>query len=987
MAKELPVDKLRRICDPQTLGWDTTEEVEPLESIIGQERAVRSLEFGLGIQDSGFNIYVAGPPGTGKTTAVRRFLEEVAKEKPVPPDWCYVNNFRDSYRPNALRLPPGHGRAFQKDMKNLVEWARREIPRVFESDEYVAQKEETVQGVQKQKQELLSRMGEKAKEEGFLLQMSPMGLLIIPVKDGEPLSEEEFSALSPEVKGQLLQKREGLQEELKKAMRQVRGLDKEANEAVQALDREVALFAVGPSVDGLVEKYESLPEVVDYLNAVRDDIVDNLSLFRGEAEAQTAAPVPTPGAKELPFRKYEVNVVVDNSELEGAPVVMELNPTYSNLFGRIEKEAQFGSLVTDFTLIREGSLHRANGGYLVLPVDEMMSNLFSWDSLKRALRNEEIAVEEAGERLGFITSKGLRPEPIPLDAKIVLIGQSTPYRLLYTWDEDFGELFKVKADFDTRMARTDENIGDYAAFVCTLCNEEGLRHLDASALAKLIEHSSRLAEDQMKLSARFGEISDIIREASFYATQEGAAYVTTAQVQKAIEEKFYRSNLVQERISEAIERGRVMIDAVGEEVGQVNGLSVYSLGDIAFGRPTRITASVGLGRGGVVDIEREANLAGPIHSKGVMILSGYLADKYTQDKPLSLSARLVFEQSYSEIDGDSASSTELYALLSGLSGLPLKQGIAVTGSVSQKGEVQAIGGVNEKIEGFFETCKIKGLTGEQGVLIPASNVQNLMLKEEVVEAVREGKFHIWSVETVDEGIEILTGVEAGGRGDDGSFEQDSVNDRVDKRLQELAERIRDFGKESKSGNGGEKEDSQSPDGSSSASGAAYAEFPLPTVIYNLITLGGALVVGGVIVAQFGLWPTLGYLMLLALTAGGLLTLVCARCSYYGRRCALGLGKAAGLVFKRRDEEEFFGTWPQFVVLLLLVLALLLPIAGGVILLVEGFSAGRLALLAALVGLLLAGLIPHPKLVCSHCRQGECGACPVGRRFWKTERTE
>jgi lon-related putative ATP-dependent protease len=799
MAEELPVDKLRRTCDPRMLVYETTEEMQPLETIIGQERAVRALEFGLGIKEWGFNIYVAGPPGTGKTTAVKRFLEKVARGKAVPSDWCYVYNFRDSYRPQALRLPPGRGREFQKDVKNLVDGVRREIPRIFESDEYAAKREETVQGFQRQRQELLSQMGEKAQAEGFFLQMSPMGLMIIPVMEGKPLSEEEFRALSPEVREAVLEKREGLQEELKRAMRQLTSLEKKANEALQALDQEVALYAVGPLVSELLEEYDDLPEVVAHLKKVRDDIVENLALFRGETQTQPTPSLPMPGAAELPFRKYEVNVVVDNSELEGAPVVMELNPTYNNLFGRIEKEAQFGALITDFTMIRGGSLHRANGGYLVLPVEELLRNPFSWDSLKRAIRSKEIAVEEAGERLGFVTTKSLRPESVPLDAKVVLIGQPAPYHLLYAWDEDFSELFKVKADFDTSMDRIDENARDYAAFVCTLCGEEGLKHLDASALAKIIEHSSRLAEDQEKLSARFGEISDIIREASFYATQEDSTCVTAVHVQKAIEEKFYRSNLVQERVNEMIERGTLKIDVAGEKVGQVNGLSVASLGDITFGQPSRITVSVGPGREGIMDIEREAKLGGPIHTKGVMILGGYLVEKYAQDKPLSLAARLVFEQSYSEVEGDSASSTELYALLSSLSDLPVKQGIAVTGSVNQKGEVQAIGGVNEKIEGFFEACKAKGLTGEQGVLIPDSNEQNLMLKEEVVKVVSEGKFHIWAVRTVDEGIEILTGVKAGDRTEDGGFEEDSVNDLVDRRLQELAEVIKDFGKDEEKG--------------------------------------------------------------------------------------------------------------------------------------------------------------------------------------------
>ena len=792
MISEVPVERLRRTCEPLMVGCDTSKEMKPLEAIIGQERAVKSLQFGLGIKELGFNIYVAGVPGTGRTTAVKRFLEEVAREKPVPRDWCYVNNFRDPYRSKALSLPSGRAKELQADMKGLVEGTRREVRRAFESDEYAAKKEETVKAFQQQRDELFARINKRAQEEGFLIQATPIGLLTVPVVEGKPISEEEFMALSPETKEEISQKREELQGELKAAIRQAKGLEKGANEELQKLDREVALYALGHLIEDLKEKYQDLPEVVVYLEEVRDDILDNLSQFRAEPQAQPPSPFPVLEARELPFRKYEVNVLVDNSELEGAPVVMELNPTYNNLFGRIEKEAQFGALVTDFTMIREGSLHRANDGYLVLPAEEVLRNLFSWDSLKRALRNKEIAIEEAGERLGFITAKSLRPEPIPLDVKVVLIGRTSLYHLLYALDEDFSELFKVKADFDTHMDRTDENVKNYAAFVCTVCEEEGLKHLDRSALARIVEHGSRLAEDQEKLSTRFGEISDVIREASFYAAQENSLYVTAAHVKKAIEERFYRSNLLQERIREMIERGTLMIDVVGEEVGQVNGLSVIDLGDITFGRPSRITASIGLGREGLIDIEREAKLGGPIHTKGVMILSGYLAEKYAQDKPLSLSSRLVFEQSYSGVEGDSASSTELYAILSSLSGLPIKQGIAVTGSVNQKGEVQAIGGVNEKIEGFFEVCKAKGLTGEQGVITPESNVKNLMLKEEVVEAIREGKFYIWAVKTIDEGIEILTGVKAGQRREDGTFEEGTVNYRVDKRLRELAETMRRF---------------------------------------------------------------------------------------------------------------------------------------------------------------------------------------------------
>jgi lon-related putative ATP-dependent protease len=471
---------------------------------------------------------------------------------------------------------------------------------------------------------------------------------------------------------------------------------------------------------------------------------------------------------------------------------MEQNPLYQNLFGRIEKEAQFGVLTTDFTMIRGGSLHNANGGYLVLPVEDLLRNLISYISLKRALMNRCIRIEEAGERMGFITTKGLRPEEIPLNVKVILIGQPTLYQQLFALDVDFRELFKVKADFDITMDRTDENMRKYAAFICTFCIKDKLKHLDTSGVAKAIEYGSRLAADQEKLSTRFAEVADVIREANFYATQDDSTYISNQHIKKAIEEKTYRSNLIQKRIQEMIQRGILLIDTEDSAVGQVNGLSVMSLGNFAFGAPSRVTASIGLGRGGIIDIQREARLGGPIHTKGVMILSGYLTDKYAQDKPLCLTTRLVFEQSYGMVDGDSASSTELYAILSALSGIPLTQSLAVTGSVNQKGEVQAIGGVNEKIEGFFEVCKAKGFTGKQGVLIPASNVQNLMLKEEVVEAAQKGKFHIYPIQTINQGMEVLTGERAGKRQPDGTFEEGTINYFVDKRLRTMAERLKDF---------------------------------------------------------------------------------------------------------------------------------------------------------------------------------------------------
>ncbi len=792
MVNELPVERLRRKFDPAFIACETTEEMTPLEGIIGQDRAVRALKFGLEIKERGFNIYAAGLPGTGRTTAVKDFLEEIAKSKPVPSDWCYVNNFHNPYEPRAIKLPWGKGKGLQKDMKDFIEEARRELPKVFESEDYARKKEETVRSIEEERSKLFAQLNKRAQEEGFLLQSTPMGILIIPVREGRPMSEKELVALSPRVKEEIQKRREKLRLELRSAMRQLRGLGRKNKEELQRLNREVALYTIGYLIADLTEKYQEFLEVKTYLEEVQNDILENLTQFIEEPQVPPQVPFTVPWLSELPFRKYEVNVIVDNSDLRGSPVIMELNPTYQNLFGRTEKEAQFGVLTTDFTMIRGGSLHKANGGYIVLPAEELLRNLFSYDSLKRALMNKCINIEEAGERLGFITTKGLRPEPIPLDIKVILIGNPLIYRLLYALDINFKELFKVKADFDTSMDRTEENMSKYASFVCTFCRKENLRHLDSSGLAKIIEYGSRLAADQEKLSTRFAEIADIIREAHFYATQEGSSYISASHVKKAIEEKVYRSNLIQEKIREMIEREILLVNTEGEAVGQVNGLSVMSLGDFSFGAPSRVTASIGLGREGIMDIQREAKLGGPIHTKGVMILGGYLAEKYAQDKPLSLSTRLVFEQSYGMVEGDSASSTELYAILSALSETPIKQSIAVTGSVNQKGEVQAIGGVNEKVEGFFEVCKAKGLNGQQGVLIPESNVQNLMLKEEIIETVRAGKFHIYPVKTIDQGMEALTGVKAGVRQPDGAFQEGTINYLVDKNLGEMAERLKEF---------------------------------------------------------------------------------------------------------------------------------------------------------------------------------------------------
>jgi lon-related putative ATP-dependent protease len=677
-------------------------------------------------------------------------------------------------------------------MKNFIENVKSALPKAFESEDYVARREATIKGLEDQRKKLIDELSIKAQREGFVIQTTPIGILLIPVLDGKPLSEEEMLALPQKTKDKLNEKREKLETEFRNTMRQLIDMERKIHDALKKLNKEVALYALGNQVESMMGKYQATPEATTYLKEVENDILDNLQQFIRRGEPEQQLPFPMPWMKEEPYKKYEVNLVIDNSNTTGAPVIMETNPNYHNLLGRTEKEAQFGALTTDFSMIRAGAIHRANGGYLIIPVEDLLRNPFSYDGLKRDIRDGKMSIEEPEERYGFLSVKTLKPQPIPLTAKIILIGTPYIYQLMFSLDTDFQELFKIKAEFDTTMPRTDEKVQQYAAFVCGLCEKESLKHLDGSGLAKLVEYSSRLIEDQYKLSTQFSYIADIIRESNYYATQDNSEFITGDHVKKAIEEKIYRSKLIQEKIQEMITRGFFLIDTAEEKVGQVNGLSVMGLGDFAFGMPSRVTASIGLGREGVMDIEREAKMGGPIHTKGVLILSGYINDKYARDKPLSLSARLVFEQNYEGVEGDSASSTELYSILSSLSGLPIKQNLAVTGSVNQKGEVQAIGGVNEKIEGFFEVCKAKGLTGVQGVMIPDSNVQNLMLKEEVVDAVKAGKFNIYSVKTIDEGIEVLTGAKAGQRRADGTFEEGTVNYLVDKQLSAMAEKLKEY---------------------------------------------------------------------------------------------------------------------------------------------------------------------------------------------------
>ncbi|MBI4597729.1 MAG: AAA family ATPase [Candidatus Omnitrophica bacterium] len=797
MIAWLSAEVLRPPRDPSMFTFGTTEELGTLDGIVGQQRAVSALHFGLGIPNDGFNIYVAGPPGIGKMTAVRSFLKARARQQLRPPDWCYVNNFGDPYQPVAIKLPAGRGHVLQRDMKDLMEHISTQIPKIFESEDYTGRREEITKALDRQRAELLDGLTKRAEKLGFELHETPVGIITIPLRNGRRMKEEELEALPEAAQEELERKRKMVNADLKVMMKQVRQLEREAKEKLQAIDQKLALCVVGGLIDDLIEQYPELPDVMAYLKAAQEDILKNLDVFKPGTVAEEVASVKglraiAPWLQERPLKKYDVNVLVDHGDVKGAPVEVELNPTFNNLFGRVEKESQLGALYTDFTMIKAGALHRANGGYLVLQVEDVLRNLFSWEGLKLALRSRQIEIEELAERLGILVSKSLRPQPIPLTVKVVLVGPLLLYHLLHAHDEKFSELFKVKADFDTAVPRNPTSVREFLTFFATFCRKQPCKPLDASAAAMLLEHASRLCEDQQKLSTHFGALTDVLHEAAFWAEQEKALVISERHVRKALDEKVYRSNLIQEKIREWIARGALLIDTEGAAIGQVNGVSIIDVGDYLFGRPHRITASVWPGSEGVVDIEREVKLSGPIHSKGVMILSGFLGQTYLRQQPLSIAARLVFEQSYEGVEGDSASCAELYALLSSLAQMPIKQGIAVTGSVNQHGQVQAVGGVNQKIEGFFDVCRAKGLTGEQGVVIPQGNVQHLVLREDVIEAVACGKFHLWAITTIDEGLEVLTGQVAGVRGLDGRFPDGTMNARIESCLKEYSESLRAY---------------------------------------------------------------------------------------------------------------------------------------------------------------------------------------------------
>jgi predicted ATP-dependent protease len=795
-VRALTADQLRRICDPDMFDFESTEELPPLEEVIGQERAVRAISFGIDIESSGYHMYALGPAGTGKATTIKEFLDRKAVDRPTPADWCYVHNFDNPDKPRAIRLTADKGREFHGDIERLVADLRVEIKQVLESEEYNREKQRVQESFEKQRQELFAELESSANARDFVLVQTPLGVTFAPVVDGQMVSLLDVDKLDEDRRRRINAELETLQGELRDTTRRLRQLQTRMREQLHELDQQVAGYAVDHLIDGVRQKYAEFDSIVKFLADMRADILDNVQVIKqSEQDEREESSVPAAlfaGTSRSPLNRYHVNLIVDNSGTHGAPVIFEDNPHYHNLLGRIEHEVHLGALITDFTMIKGGALHRANGGYLIVEAHDILTKPFVWEALKRALKNRNIQIEMMGQEFQTVATRSLEPEPIPLEVKVIIIGDPILYYLLYSLDADFQELFKVKADFAVDVAWSPQITQQYAAFIGTICRKENLLHFEPSGVAQIIEHSARLISDQTKLATRFGEITDLIREASFWARQGGHQRVSGADVQRAIGEKVYRSNRIKERVEELIEDGTLLIDTTGEVIGQVNGISVISLGDYDVGKPSRITARTYIGSGGVISIDRESELGGPIHKKGTMILIGYLGGKFAEETPLTLAASITFEQLYEGVEGDSAASAELYALLSSLAGIPIRQELAVTGSINQRGQIQAIGGVNEKIEGFYDVSKLKGLTGHQGVIIPESNIKNLMLREDVVASVRAGEFHIYAVSTIDEGIELLTGKVAGTRQPDGSYPEDTVYRAVQDRLHEMAELARRY---------------------------------------------------------------------------------------------------------------------------------------------------------------------------------------------------
>ncbi len=805
LAQPLPPALLYRRVDPDELPFALCSELEEAPGLIGQEQATEAIAFAMRIRRKGYNVYALGASGTGRHSLVEALLRQRAASEPTPPDFCYVNNFADPQKPRRLRLPAGRGSGLAQAMKRLVEELRAALPAAFERDEYRARREVLEQQFKERSEAAFGALQARAEKSGIALLRTPMGLALAPKRNGKVLTPEMFEELPAAERERIQQEIAAIQSELEATMRQVPQWEREHREAVRALNRETTGHAIAGLMEELRALYRDLPDVVRYLDEVERDIQDNADDFLTPAvPPQPDGPMPAglvAAIEEGRFRRYQVNVIVDNGDRQGAPVIYEDNPTHQTLVGRVEHLARFGALVTDFMLLAPGALHRANGGYLILDATKLLAGNYGWASLKRALNAGEIRIETLEQLLSLATTVSLEPEPIPLDVKVVLLGPPTLYYLLSLYDEEFADLFKIAADFDDRIARTPETTLLYARLICAVARREKLRPFDRDGVARVIEHAARLVGEGDKLSIEMRALADLLREADQLAADAGKAVVGKSEVQAAIDAKIRRGDRIYRRLQEEIARKTIRIETEGTAIGQVNGLSVIGLGGLSFGIPSRITARVRLGRGEVVDIEREVALGGPLHSKGVLILGGFLGGRFGRNRPLSLNASLVFEQSYGGVDGDSASAAELFALLSALAEAPITQALAVTGSVDQRGQIQAIGGVNEKIEGFFDACRAAGLNGRQGVVIPAANVRHLMLRHDVVAAAAEGRFAIYPIDTVDQGIALLTGIPAGQPDAEGVYPPGTINRRVADRLDAFAAKAAELARQAQAAGG------------------------------------------------------------------------------------------------------------------------------------------------------------------------------------------
>ena len=802
---EVPVEQLTWHCDPSQFEFECTDDLAPLHEFIGQDRAIRAIEFGLSMQHDGYNIYLAGLTGTGKTSVAKTYIQKLIREREERGetydvhDWCYLYNFAQADRPRVTALARGKGREFKDDISALLRHLKSDLTKAFSSEEYKEQRKSLVEQGQALQQEMFGHLRDEAQKEGFLIQMTQAGAALVPIKEGKPISQDEFMALDEKERRAIEEARNSLRKRLEAVFEDSQEIERDTAEKLQQSDREVADHTISRLFEKLVAKYEVYEDIVKYLGDLKSFTIDKIETFKANGEEKAVNPLMSltgagGKANDDTFLPFEINVFVDNGNAKGPPIVTETNPNYVNLFGKIERKFILGGYVSDHTMLKPGAFHLANGGYLLLSAVDVLTNAAVWPALKRVLKTKELGIEESYEQVGLMAPQGIRPLPGPLDVKVILIGDGSLYQLLSMHDEDFWEIFKVKADFNYEVDRTADNMISYAAFIAGCCEDCQLRHFDRSGVARIVEYAARMVADQEKLSTRFAFIKELVEESEYWAGKSGADLVGAQHVQKAIEERRFRHNLADERLKDMITEGTILIDTEGAVIGQLNGLSVYTLGDTMFGKPSRITCRTYLGRAGVINIEREAKLSGSTHDKGILILSGYMGWKYAQDAPLSLSASLCFEQSYGGVDGDSASCAELYTLLSSLADLPLRQDIAVTGSVNQKGEVQPIGGANQKIEGFFQVCQSKGLTGTQGVMIPKRNLRNLTLRQEVVDAVQQGQFHIYAVDTVDEGIEVLTGVPAGAMRRNGTYPAHTVNHLAARKLQSMARKLKNFGK-------------------------------------------------------------------------------------------------------------------------------------------------------------------------------------------------